>query len=517
MNTASALLNTHLKRKPATDDITKQPCSKKAKSSAPFPPSYYVATLAQMESHGYPVATLDDNGALTAPAGFSATEPTDDPNSDEKMVALDCEMCITEQGFEVTRITLLDGKGGVLLDTLVLPQNPIVDYNTRFSGITKEMLDDCTTSFQDAQAQFLKHVTAETLLVGHALENDLAAMKIVHARCLDTTILYPHPKGPPYKSALKVLTERFLKRKIQSGSHDSVVDAKAALDLVHLKIKHGPTWGTQDNRHGTTKLVDLLSDYQRRSCLVDGPDCLKKFATGTAAAITAVDDDEVASATARQAANKTANYDFIWAQLTELSTFYYNRANKLRQQMHCHPGTKAVADSDGSPHHASSSTPSKDRSGTGMSQGSAPSVVKASQASADVASESASQPCSNSSGSMSQPAPSAGARTDQGLEGAASEQGTASGERYDDDQLMQVCSRLDARIGAIWKSLPPNTLLIVATGQGDTSESKRQIELKYKRQNGIDDMKPWTPKDEDKLAEYLDQQIKCICCCAIKE
>ena len=51
--------------------------------------------------------------------------------------------------------------------------------------------------------------------------------------------LYIHTQGLPYRSALKVLAQRFLKRRIQEGSHDSVIDARTALDLVNLKIKHG--------------------------------------------------------------------------------------------------------------------------------------------------------------------------------------------------------------------------------------------------------------------------------------
>jgi hypothetical protein len=43
---------------------------------------------------------------------------------------------------------------------------------------------------------------------------------------------------------LRYLSDKFLKRPIQQGSHDSLEDAKAALDLVKLKIKHGDglTW-----------------------------------------------------------------------------------------------------------------------------------------------------------------------------------------------------------------------------------------------------------------------------------
>lgn len=47
-------------------------------------------------------------------------------------------------------------------------------------------------------------VGSETLLVGHALENDLRALRLTHARIVDTGTLFPHPRGLPYKTKLKV-------------------------------------------------------------------------------------------------------------------------------------------------------------------------------------------------------------------------------------------------------------------------------------------------------------------------
>jgi len=79
------------------------------------------------------------------------------------------------------------------------------DYNTRFSGVAEESFSKATLSLASIRKALDNLINRETILVGHALDNDLKAMRIVHKRCVDTAILFPHQAGLPYRRALKDL------------------------------------------------------------------------------------------------------------------------------------------------------------------------------------------------------------------------------------------------------------------------------------------------------------------------
>ena len=120
----------------------------------------------------------------------------------------------------------------------------------RYSGITPAKLENVKTTLADIQQRLLSILTPYTILVGHSLNSDLTALKMTHPFIIDTSLLYPHPRGPPMRSSLKWLAQKYLNREIQRGhgqtGHDSVEDAKACLDLVRAKCEKGPKWGTQE-------------------------------------------------------------------------------------------------------------------------------------------------------------------------------------------------------------------------------------------------------------------------------
>uniref|UniRef100_A0A8C8VI68 Exonuclease domain-containing protein n=1 Tax=Pelusios castaneus TaxID=367368 RepID=A0A8C8VI68_9SAUR len=160
--------------------------------------------------------------------------------------ALDCEMCYTTQGLELTRVTVVDSGLQVAYDTIVKPDNEIIDYNTRFSGVIEEDLKNITTSIRDVQAILLNMFSADTILIGHSLENDLFALKLIHNTVVDTAVVFPHRLGLPHKRALRNLMADYLRRIIQDdvGGHDSSEDAAACMELMLWKIKEdkGRKW-----------------------------------------------------------------------------------------------------------------------------------------------------------------------------------------------------------------------------------------------------------------------------------
>lgn len=167
---------------------------------------------------------------------FSKSLP---PDGNGGVFALDCEMCYTKQGLELTRVTVIDSDLKVIYDTFVKPVSKVVDYNTRFSGVTEEDLENTTITLRDVQAVLLSMFSAESILLGHSLESDLLALKLIHSSVVDTAIVFPHRLGLPYKRALKNLMADHLKRIIQDsvGGHDSSEDASACMELMMWKIK----------------------------------------------------------------------------------------------------------------------------------------------------------------------------------------------------------------------------------------------------------------------------------------
>ncbi|NWY76659.1 REXO5 exonuclease, partial [Erithacus rubecula] len=196
----------------------------------------YTLTLEEQKKHGYPI-----EGSPRS-KGYISTECHQQRTDSSPLFGLDCEMCVTAKGSEVTRVSLVDAWGQCLLNELVKPESRVINYCTRFSGVTKEMLLPVKTKLSDIQTRLKKMLPCDAVLVGHSLNVDLQALKMIHPSVIDTSLLFARSDGRRFK--LKFLAKAVLGKEIQCEQklgHDPTEDARAALELAQFFIEQGPT------------------------------------------------------------------------------------------------------------------------------------------------------------------------------------------------------------------------------------------------------------------------------------
>ncbi|GJD03395.1 RNA exonuclease [Colletotrichum higginsianum] len=238
---------------------------------------------------------------------FPSTSPSSPPSPTPRpAVAIDCEMGTAYDGeSELIRVTLVDYfSSEILLDSLVYPQVAMQHYNTKWSGVSRQQMNDarakgkCITGGLDAvRAAVWRWVGPDTVVVGHAVHNDLASLRWIHPLVVDSLLLATAAraerekreqeeeearneaaaaaaackggvdedlisfarldiasredrektsaqdvakekikgKRKPGGLSLKALTAEMFDRQIQKGrtGHDSLEDALAARDIVH--------------------------------------------------------------------------------------------------------------------------------------------------------------------------------------------------------------------------------------------------------------------------------------------
>ncbi|XP_031846149.1 RNA exonuclease 5 [Nomia melanderi] len=210
-----------------------------------FPRTQLLLSLCQMIEENYPVplkgklAKQYEHYILTKDTYLEAT-----PKS--PMFGLDCEMCKTTTGdLELTRISLVDESMNIIYDSLVKPENTIIDYLTRFSGITKDMLTDVTTRLSDVQQILRKVLPADAILVGQSLNFDLHTLKMMHPYIIDTSVIFNITGDRYRKTKLQTLTKEFLGESIQTGTsgHCPTEDSMASLKLTKLKLANSVDYG----------------------------------------------------------------------------------------------------------------------------------------------------------------------------------------------------------------------------------------------------------------------------------
>lgn len=165
-------------------------------------------------------------------------------------LALDCEMVGTGPNGDVSavgKVCLVNWVGNVVLHTFVKVPERVTDFRTKISGIkAKDIASRDAMCLEDCRA-LVQHLLRGRILIGHALDNDLKALRIKHPlQGIRDSAIYPPfmrktitensntPILRPRK--LRDLAWDYLGKNIQvhGKAHSPIEDATAALELYKL-------------------------------------------------------------------------------------------------------------------------------------------------------------------------------------------------------------------------------------------------------------------------------------------
>lgn len=90
----------------------------------------------------------------------------------------------------LARVSIVNEKGEIIMDKYVKPTQPVMDYRTKFSGITPTHLEHAH-NFADVQAE-VSRIKFNRILVGHAIHNDLRVLKMEHPKRYATCVWRAH-------------------------------------------------------------------------------------------------------------------------------------------------------------------------------------------------------------------------------------------------------------------------------------------------------------------------------------
>ena len=257
------------------------------------------------------------------------------------------------------------------------------------------------------------------------------------------------------------------------------------------------------------KLCDVLHEAGARCCLVDRRDIVGQFAVGAASAICTASDAETAGAAAKAAAG--GSYRFAWAQLHELTDFFYRRAKVARAGDNAAAAAHRAASGDAAA--IAAATPPASAAAAGASaRGSAAAAAAAAAAGEPRSPEAAAAACGvpEALADIADPAAAAAAT------GAAPPTPEAPPEDFSEERLDGLLRAMDGHVGRVWAALPRNALLLVATGHGDTGEGARQLNLRTRRMNGLDGLPAWSTEDEDAYAAAAEATLQGLAFAAVK-
>lgn len=183
-----------------------------------------------------------------------------------KCLAMDCEMVgVGPSGDEsvLARISVVNQYGHCVYDKFVKPKEEVTDYRTWVSGVRPEDLE--TAEELETVQKEVNEMFKGRLLVGHAISNDEKVLFLNHPKkYVRDTQKYPGFRNlvGGRKPSLKMLAQKVLGVKIQSGEHSSIQDAQATMRLytmVQEKWEKRIRERARLNKHQRNKLLNKKS------------------------------------------------------------------------------------------------------------------------------------------------------------------------------------------------------------------------------------------------------------------
>ncbi|KAJ7590943.1 hypothetical protein C8J56DRAFT_934282 [Mycena floridula] len=180
----------------------------------------------------------DADGCTRGPHVFNESDPVD-LHARHAFSFLSDPTAADPSCLDFARISAVDGSGKEIFDELVRMDDG-VEIMCAIPFFSPETHCKALLPLASIRKSLDSFINSETILIGHGLENDLRTLRIIHHKCVDTAILFPHKSGAPFRRSLKDLVREHLNQVIQQGDgttgHSSVEDCVAALNLVKFKV-----------------------------------------------------------------------------------------------------------------------------------------------------------------------------------------------------------------------------------------------------------------------------------------
>jgi DNA polymerase III epsilon subunit-like protein len=196
-----------------------------------------------------------------------------------RAVALDCEMAGGLGGSsELILVCMVDFLSGeFLVNSLVQPTNRVIDWRTRYSGVTRNAMTtakaqgNTLNGWKAARAALWEYIDADTILVGQSLQHDLDVLRMIHSRVVDAGILTRIAVSPTFSRqwGLKTLCRELLDMEIQNSKkgHDCMEDTLAAREVVLWCIERPlelAAWGQVKHKEEQHRQMEQLEKARKK-------------------------------------------------------------------------------------------------------------------------------------------------------------------------------------------------------------------------------------------------------------